>query len=78
MAEREGFEPSMFYLLSIAYEAIMSRSCLMVIVSYATPDCVNPTIGKSHGRVGFVLQDLSEISYKVIRPCPLMSRCSSL
>ena len=34
LAEREGFEPSMFSLSSIAYKAIMSRSCLIVPVIY--------------------------------------------
>ena len=34
MAEREGFEPSMFSLSSTTYKAIMSRSYLMVPVNY--------------------------------------------
>jgi len=36
LAEREGFEPSMFSLSSMAYKAILSRSCLMVLEAMIT------------------------------------------
>ena len=34
MAEREGFEPSMFSLFSMTYKGIVSRSCLIVLVNH--------------------------------------------